>query len=256
MSDETRRLVVRADDVGMCHAVNEGTRIGLENGIVTQVSLMAPCPWFPEAVEFVRHSAVPAGLHMTLTCEWDYLRWRPLTNGASLGESDGTFYRTVEEAATHLMCDEALTELLAQAEQARSSGIPLSYLDVHMGAACQDAYGSVSVALGLPLLIPGYPSSFAFTSRSELSPRSAEAKKAWLLRYLEELGPGVHLLVCHLAVSGPEIASLTNADSAPFRWAEEYRASDLQVVCDPDIRQAIDAFGIELTSIQALLAGA
>jgi hypothetical protein len=49
MSDAIK-LVVRVDDFGMCHAVNEGIRRAFSDGIATVASAMAPCPWFTEAV--------------------------------------------------------------------------------------------------------------------------------------------------------------------------------------------------------------
>ena len=44
----TIRLVVQADDLGMCRAVNEGIENAVADGIVTQTSVMAPTPWFAE----------------------------------------------------------------------------------------------------------------------------------------------------------------------------------------------------------------
>ncbi len=90
-SDSVIRLVVRGDDFGMCHAVNEGIRRAFTEGIVTTASTMAPCPWFGEAVKITKEIGIPLGAHQTLTCEWDYFRWRPLTGGPSLVGADGTF---------------------------------------------------------------------------------------------------------------------------------------------------------------------
>ena len=44
----TIRLVVQADDLGMCRSVNEGIEHAIVDGIVTQTSVMAPTPWFVE----------------------------------------------------------------------------------------------------------------------------------------------------------------------------------------------------------------
>ena len=46
---DARVAVVHADDVGMCHAANEGAFAALENGPATCGSIMVPCPWFAEA---------------------------------------------------------------------------------------------------------------------------------------------------------------------------------------------------------------
>src|SRR5215470_15234762 len=86
------RLVVRGDDFGMCHAVNEGIVRAVTEGIVTTASTMAPCPWFEEAAKIAKEVGIPIGAHPTLTCEWDYFRWRPLTGGPSLAGADRTFW--------------------------------------------------------------------------------------------------------------------------------------------------------------------
>jgi hypothetical protein len=68
--------------------------------------------------------------------------------------------------------------------------------------------------------------------------------------------PGSHLLVCHPAVESSEHASLTGPDSVPYRWAAEYRLSDLAVLTDPDVRRLIDDLGIRLCSLREALAPA
>jgi chitin disaccharide deacetylase len=78
------RLIVRGDDFGMCHAVNQGIKRAYTEGIVTMSSTMAPCPWFREAAEIAKETGIPLGAHQTLTCEWDYFRWRPLSLGGRL----------------------------------------------------------------------------------------------------------------------------------------------------------------------------
>ena len=84
------RLVVQGDDLGMCRAVNEGIALAHAEGILTQASVMAPTPWFAEGAAMARRQGLPVGLHVTLTCEWEYLRWGPLTPGPSLRGDDGT----------------------------------------------------------------------------------------------------------------------------------------------------------------------
>jgi predicted glycoside hydrolase/deacetylase ChbG (UPF0249 family) len=49
-----RVIVLHADDIGMCHAANEGAFEAMERGAVTCGSLMVPCPWFPGAAERAR----------------------------------------------------------------------------------------------------------------------------------------------------------------------------------------------------------
>jgi hypothetical protein len=70
-----------------------------------------------------------------------------------------------------------------------------------------------------------------------------------MLGYLAGLAPGVHLLVCHPAVASSELESLTGPDSVPYRWAAEYRLSDLDVLTDPEVRELIEDLGIALCSL-------
>jgi hypothetical protein len=250
MGNETIELVIQADDFGMCHAVNEGVALAFGEWVVTQASTMAACPWFDEAARLAADLAIPVGLHQTLTCEWDYLRWGPLTRSGSLAAADGTFPRTVADAQRGLDTGAAVAELAAQAARATRSGLTLTYLDVHMGMVAPDAYAALAEQLSIPFLYPGLAASLDFASIKMLSARDAAIKKDWMLGYIDRLGPGRHLLVSHPGVGGEELSAITAPDSDPWRWAEEYRVSDLEVLIDPEIRQAIVKRGIWTAAVR------
>jgi hypothetical protein len=243
------QLIVRGDDFGMCHAVNAGIVQAFEEGILTQSSVMVPCPWFTESAALAKAHAIPVGVHQTLTCEWDFLRWRPLTSGRSLADTDGTFYRSVVEAREAIAHGDAVTELLAQASRFVAEGLEIEYLDIHMGAVAPSAYAEVSTQLHELFLYSDVAKSRGLASITGLSERDGGGKKEWLLSYLANLAPGVHMLVVHPAVGGPELASITGPSSGPYRWAEEYRVADLEVLLDPDVACAVVDRGIELTSV-------
>lgn len=171
----------------------------------------------------------------TLTCEWDFFRWRPLTDGRSLTGPDATFYRSVEEAAANVTHEDAVGELLAQVGRFRDAGLALEYLDHHMGSTLPSAYAEVSESSGVPFL---HSESIHLDSYNELTPREAGEKK-----------PGLHMLVCHPGVGGPELASLTSPGSEPWPWAELWRTADLALLTDPEVRDVIDDAGITLCSL-------
>src|SRR5215469_5386319 len=229
------QLIVRGDDFGMCHSVNQGIVKAFTEGIVTQASVMVPCPWFTEAAALARSHGIPVGIHQTLTCEWDFLRWRPLTSGPSLAGPDGTFYRSVTEAHDSVVHEDAVAELLAQASLFMAEGLTIDYLDVHMGAVAPKAYAEVADKLGELFLYSELARSRGLVSVEGLSERDTSEKRDWLLNYLVTLEPGLHVLVVHPAVGGPEIASLTGPESVPYRWAEEYRIADLELLTDPEV---------------------
>ncbi|MGA8118086.1 MAG: ChbG/HpnK family deacetylase [Actinocatenispora sp.] len=248
------RLIVQGDDFGMCHAVNVGTVRAFREGILTQATTMAACPWFTEAAALAREARIPLGVHQTLTCEWDFLRWRPLTDGASLVGPDGTFRRTVAEAKASVGHADAVRELSAQVAKFAAEGLDIDYLDVHMGQSAPEAYAEVSSAVGRPFIY-GPEESRRFASIETLSDRDAADKKPWMRDYLDNLVPGTHLLVTHCAAAEPELAALHTPGSDTYRWAEEYRLSDQAIVTDPEIRRAVEDRGIELTTVRAAFTG-
>lgn len=257
VGDTGVRLVVQADDFGMCHAVNEGVVRAFHDGIVRQASVMAACPWYHEAAALALEHGIPVGLHQTLTCEWDHLRWGPLTAGASLRRSDGTFPRTVAAAADRITDEDATEELLAQAARCGGGGLRLTYLDVHMGMSKPVAYSAVSRALGVPFLYPGIPESLSFVSIREISEMPSETKKAWLLERLGRIAgqPGVHLMNSHPAVDGAELSSIARPDAYNAKWTSYYRLSDMDVLCDAEVRRRIDDLGITLTTVAEAFGG-
>ena len=87
------RLIIRGDDMGFSHAGNLGIIESYKNGIEQSVEVLAPSPWFPEAVRLLNENpSIDVGIHLTLTSEWDNVKWRPLTDCKSLEDSNGYFY--------------------------------------------------------------------------------------------------------------------------------------------------------------------
>jgi hypothetical protein len=247
-----KRLIMQADDFGMCHAVNQGIAESFRAGIVTQASMMAPCPWIAEAAALARELALPIGAHGTLTCEWDYLRWRPLTPGASLREHDGTMHRTLDGAIAKIDGGEAAEELSAQIECLQAFSLTPSYVDCHMGPSTREGFEEVCRRFDLPFIYPLIDECLTLDSIAMISPRPAEEKKPWLLERLEALEPGVHLIVTHPAVDCPELRSIARTDAENYCWAEENRTSDLTVLLDPEVALCIESLGIELISVADL----
>ena len=78
---------------------------------------MAPCPWFLEAADLARqHPELDLGIHLTLTSEWQYYRWRPVSTveGTSgLLDEEGYFWRGIPQVRSHLDVKAAEAELRA-----------------------------------------------------------------------------------------------------------------------------------------------
>ncbi len=90
------RLIVRGDDMGYTHAGNEALIKCYKEGIETSIEVIVASPWFPEAVKMLQQNpGIDVGIHLALTSEWENIKWRPLTDGKSIRDSNGYFYPMV-----------------------------------------------------------------------------------------------------------------------------------------------------------------
>jgi predicted glycoside hydrolase/deacetylase ChbG (UPF0249 family) len=260
-----KRLIINADDFGMSHAINLGIVESMRRGVVTQTSIMVPCPWFEEAIELAKTHQLPMGIHLTATCEWSYYRWRPLTNGSSLVSSDGTCHSTVAAAKAACDPDELEREFAAQIERVLAHGIQPQHLDVHMGMVDTQAYLNTCARFGIISIAPdreldfGWERGYQFTSSPGergtalryVSQYSFPQDKPLFMQYLDNLGEGVHFTACHPAVDSDEVAAFTSKQDPAFPWARDIRVSDLAMMTDGDVRARINQLGIQLTTCGA-----
>lgn len=156
-----RVAIVHADDIGMCHAANEGAFDALENGVVTCGSIMVPCPWFQEAAARARaNPSLDLGVHLTLNSEWPHYRWGPVASRdrvASLLDDQGFLPRTALEVARQAKPEHVEIELRAQIEAALAAGIDVTHLDSHMGTVLfppfVDVYAKLAAEYRLPVFV-------------------------------------------------------------------------------------------------------
>lgn len=90
------KLIIRGDDMGFSHAANDALIKSYKEGIETSIEILVSSPWFLEGVKLLEQTpSVDVGVHLCLTSEWDNLKWRPLTDCASLKDANGYFYPKV-----------------------------------------------------------------------------------------------------------------------------------------------------------------
>ncbi|KPM48056.1 polysaccharide deacetylase family protein [Jiulongibacter sediminis] len=161
---DAKVLILHVDDVGMSHDSNLGAIEAIENGIANSLSMMMPCSWVPGFQKYLeKHPNIDAGLHLTLTSEWDNYRWGPLAGKPAvpgLVDEQGALWSSVRATATHASADEIETEIRAQLDRSRTMGWEPTHLDSHMGTlfARQDyleRYLKVGMEEGIPVMFPG-----------------------------------------------------------------------------------------------------
>lgn len=157
-----RAVIFHADDVGMCHGANVAFLELAQRGLITCGSVMVPCPWFLEAAALAReHPELDLGVHLTLTSEWKYYRWGPLSTrdrASGLIDDEGYFYHRTHQVAEHARLDAIEAEFRAQIETALAAGIDVTHLDTHMGVAlipgAMEIYARLGIEYRLPILNP------------------------------------------------------------------------------------------------------
>jgi chitin disaccharide deacetylase len=159
-----RVVILHVDDAGMSYDSNQGAIQAIEKGVANSVSVMMPCPWVPGFVKYLKsHPQVDAGLHLTLTSEWQDYRWGPLTGkpaSPGLVDQEGALWHSVQEVVQHASADEVEKEIVAQLNRARQMGFEPTHLDSHMGTlfatpAFMQRYIKVGIENKIPVMFPG-----------------------------------------------------------------------------------------------------
>ena len=133
-------LLARADDFGSAQAANDAILQALSRGtLIHNVSCMACGTWIAQGAAELAAFAGKAdlGLHYTLNAEWDSVKWRPCAPKAdipTLLDETGNF-RSSRQALGEVSIDldQALQEADAQLDRLTALGLPITYLDGHMG---------------------------------------------------------------------------------------------------------------------------
>jgi predicted glycoside hydrolase/deacetylase ChbG (UPF0249 family) len=216
---------------------------------------MAPTPWFAEGALLAKKHGIATGLHVDFTCEWQYLRWAPLTAAPSLRDPDGGFVRGVA-AAKQGSSEDAIIEVDAQIDRAQSLGLTLSYVDPHQGVSLLPAYEHACHRLGLKFMYQNVNPHLEWASIIVLSVGGPLADRtAWFVDQLEQLAPGTHMVMTHPGVACEELRSLTPSDAFDYEWTEPIREADLAALCAPEVRKVVENRKIELTTVAALTRG-
>ncbi|MBK8506089.1 MAG: polysaccharide deacetylase family protein [Saprospiraceae bacterium] len=160
--EETKLLIIHADDAGLSHSENMATIQSLENGMVNSYSIMVPCPWFYEMAVFAKNNPrFDNGIHLTLTCEWENYKFGPvlpISEVPSLVDGNGHFFGKREELRKNASAEDVGKELQAQIEKALKFGLRPTHLDSHMysvGAKPEffNIYKDLGEKYNLPVLI-------------------------------------------------------------------------------------------------------
>lgn len=255
-SSDAKLLIIHADDLGVTHSENSASINAYEKGGINSASIMVPTPWFPEIAAYARENPdFDLGLHLTLTAEWEHLKWggvMPSNQIPSLINNEGYFYQTSEDVAQNADIDEVEKELRAQIERAIDFGIKPTHLDSHMGSLFTrpdlfEVYVSLGEEYKIPVLagkswLPDGLFSEEYPALVEqiimLNPEvPAEQWQEAYDKAIQDLGPGLNELIIHLAYDNEEMQATTIGHEHGFESA--WRQRDYDYVTSPEFQEKL-----------------
>ena len=278
-----RQLIVSADDAGLTEGHNRAIAEAHVAGILTSASLLACGAAFDDAVTRARDLPdLGIGVHLTL------LEGTPLRPPAAVPDlvanQEGTFgtsYGSLLWGVTigRVALAQVGDEWRAQVGRVLDSGLRVTHLDSHKHIHMHPQLLSIALALAReagiprmrlsrpPRLVAGYRSVVLgllsawagrrMTREGVRFPTSLlglkDSGQMTIERMVEAVRApwrGVGELMTHPAFPGPELARLA---ARGYRWVETYRFRDeLDALCAPQVRAALQERGVELVSYERL----
>ena len=223
-----------------------------------------PCPWITHAATlFNAHRQIDIGIHLTLTSEWDAVKWRPLTQAESLIDENGHFLPIVMPrdgdsrpclADADWLIDDIVNEFRAQISLGVAAFRGVSHVSSHMLKHFKDLDPKVGEVIselcsefnlkddafghGLPR-INGYPKF----------PREAKPRTEAFIKQLTELSEGTYIFIDHPAVRSAELDAIGHEG---YEDVAADRASCLATLTSAALKDHIDRLGIKLISYREL----
>jgi predicted glycoside hydrolase/deacetylase ChbG (UPF0249 family) len=215
-------------------------------------SVMFACPWYQEAVDILKqYPNTDVGVHLTLTAEWKYYRWGPVSGPSavpSLVDSLGFFFPTGEALRkNNYKPEEVEKELTAQIERALRSGIKISYIDPHMAIALSTPELRAiteklarKYQLGISTL---NKNTYFGEYYTDMWGVPVETKQQTFMQYVNNLkSDKPNLVIIHVAQSSPEMDVLVDMNSNLMNTPEGkpkaslHRQTELNMLLSPEFR--------------------
>ena len=258
---EEIKLIVRADDIGFCHAANEGIIKSYRDGIARSAEIIVPSPWFLEAVKMLNENpGLDVGIHLCLTSEWNNIKWRPVTHASSLADSNGYFYPFLwpndlfpKNAGNFLLennpkLDEVEKEFRAQLSLAKKHVKNLTHISAHMGCSdikpeVKELVKKLAVEYGLLFEAPKIIQFKNFAGKE----KNEKQKEEELVNILKSLTPGTYMIVSHPCLDTEETKTIGHPN---YLERGTDRAGETYALTSERVKSVIKEKKIKLVSVK------
>jgi predicted glycoside hydrolase/deacetylase ChbG (UPF0249 family) len=256
-------VVLRLDDIGMNHSVNQAVEKVAATGMPFSASVLFVCPWYQEAVDILKkYPNVSVGVHVALNSEWRGYRWGPVLGKGgvpSLVDSAGYLRPSVPDfLQSKYDLAEVERELSAQMDRAMASGLKIAYLDPHMGTAAATPQLREVMERVAKKYNVGISTYFDERYHSIWGTAPA-AKKSDLLDALAKAQPDRPTLVeVHVAERTPEMDAIIDMNAAeqnaPGAGVVDHRKAELETMLSPELAELRKSGKVKLLTYEQLIA--
>jgi len=260
-NNSEKELLIRCDDIGVCHSVNLAAEKLAKAKIPFSASILFVCPWYQEAVQILKDQPqVSVGVHLAINAEWKNYKWGPVLGRSavpSLVDAEGYFFPTAEACyANNPKTEEVEKELRAQIERAINSGLVITYVDFHMGTIYnKPEFRSIVMKLAdeYHLAVSEFMGE-KFVQDMYWTP--VEKKTTELCKTLstELSADSVNFLMCHIAVDDAEgKAAMVDTDPTALQEVSKHRQAELNALLSPEFSKTVKANNIKLVNYSDLI---
>ncbi len=260
VSNEQPILLVRCDDIGMCHTVNMAVQQVILMGLPFSASVMFVCPWYQEAVDILKsHPDISVGVHLTLNAEWKNYRWGPILGKggvSSLVDSCGYFFPSRKLFFdNHPKIEEVEQELRAQIERAVQSGLRIDYVDYHMGTAVDTPELRALVERLAKEYHLGISRYFGEVDMQSIYSAAIKNKTDSLAAIIKRIEPGTtHLAVFHIGMETPEMNALVDLNEFGLTRMSQHRQAEFKALCSKEFKKILNEEKFRLMTYREIIA--
>ncbi|MFH0734191.1 MAG: ChbG/HpnK family deacetylase [bacterium] len=256
---QEKYLIIRCDDIGMSHAVNNAFREIIKTGYPISASVMFPCAWYQEAVDILKENPqISVGVHLTLNAEWKNYRWGSVAGKSvvpSLVDEEGYFFPSRSKFfANNPKLEEVEIELREQINRAKRSGLDIDYLDYHMGTAVDKPELRAIVEKLAKEYNLGISRYFGEDDLNNVYDDPVESKTDSLISIVNGIEKnGLYLLVAHIGKNEPELAAMEDLNPWGPKNMSQSREGELKALCSKEFNQILKLKNIDLIDYRKLI---